>query len=123
MKRPLKYRNQPITVDGERYASKIEYAHHSQLLLLEKAGEVRNIRHEPPYQVTISGKLMFTIKPDHVFEEKTAIGSWKMRFADTKSKPTITSIFRLKKKIFEAVYGVELEVWTKENPPQFGVSG
>ena len=109
--RPLKYRNKPVTVDGERFASKKEYEHHRELQLREKAGEIRNLRHEPPYQVNINGKLMFTVKPDHVFEERTPSGGWKLRFLDTKSKPTITPMFRLKKKIFEAVFGVELEIW------------
>ena len=74
-------------------------------------GEVRNLRHEPPYQCIVNGELICTIKPDHVYEERTETSGWRLRVVDTKSSATVTPIFKLKKKLFEALFGLELEIW------------
>ena len=109
-KRGLKYNNQPVEVGGERFDSQKEYRHHMILMRRQGAGEIRNLQHEPPYQVVINGQLICTIKPDHVFEEKTENG-WKLRVVDTKSSATITPLFKIKKKMFEATFEIELEIW------------
>jgi hypothetical protein len=42
-KKPSKYRNVPVTVDGIRFASKREAAYYCELKLREKAGEVSGL--------------------------------------------------------------------------------
>lgn len=110
-KRDLKYGNKPVMAGGERFASQKEYNHHMILVRRLGEGTIRNLRHEPPYQCVVNGALICTIKPDHVFEEKTETGGWRQRYVDTKSSATITPLFKLKKKLFEALFGVELEIW------------
>lgn len=40
---PHKYHAKPTTVDGIRFASKAEARRYSELRLLEKAGEIKNL--------------------------------------------------------------------------------
>ncbi len=109
--KPRKYGNKPIEAGGIKFGSQKECRHHMGLVKRLAAGEIRNLRHEPPFQYTEGGKVMFTIKPDHVWEERNAEGNWRQRIADTKCKATMTPVWRLKKKLFEARWGIEIEVW------------
>jgi len=44
-----KYQAQPTTVDGIRFASKKEARRYSELKLLERAGEIRDLELQPRY--------------------------------------------------------------------------
>jgi hypothetical protein len=49
--KPSKYRNTRVTVNGETFDSKKEAAYYSELLLREKAGEVRNIQRQMTFHL------------------------------------------------------------------------
>lgn len=44
-----KYHNRKITVDGEKFDSIKEYRRYKELQLLERAGEISNLRRQVPY--------------------------------------------------------------------------
>ena len=46
-----KYRSRKVTVDGETFDSKKEYKRWKELQLLEKAGEIRNLRRQVKYRL------------------------------------------------------------------------
>lgn len=46
-----KYKNKPVTIDGIRYASQKEGIRHKELMLLEKAGKIKNLRFQVPYEL------------------------------------------------------------------------
>jgi hypothetical protein len=46
-----KYRNKKVTINGITYASIKEARRHQYLMLLEKAGEISNLRFQVPYEV------------------------------------------------------------------------
>lgn len=48
-----KYRNEPIEVDGVKFASKREQKRHAELKLMEQAGEIRFLRLQPVFPLIV----------------------------------------------------------------------
>lgn len=107
-----KYRNTPVVVDGIRFDSKRESIRYHALRLLEKSGDIRNLRRQ----------VRFDLHADGPFGVKK-IGSWVADFTymdmilhdavaeDVKSPATAkNALFRWKRKHFEAEYGVKIKV-------------
>ena len=46
-----KYKNKPVTIAGIRYASQKEAIRHKELMLLEKAGKIKNLRFQVAYEL------------------------------------------------------------------------
>lgn len=94
-----KYRAQPTTVDGTRFASKKEAKRYWTLKMLEKAGEITGLELQPKFPFKYKGKLMFTYRGD--FQYKTKEGQTIIE--DVKGFKT--PVYNLKKKIIETEYG------------------
>jgi len=102
-----KYRNVPVVVDGIRFDSKKESRRYSELKLLEKAGEIQALELQPSFKIDINEKRVCTYKAD--FEYMDLRGPVERVVEDVKSPPTRkNSTYRLKKKLVEAVYGIEI---------------
>jgi hypothetical protein len=95
-----KYSAIPTWIDGVRFASKREARRYQQLLLLVKAGEIQNLQLQPAYTVSINGILCCTYKAD--FRYQTKAGAWVIE----DSKGMRTPVYKLKKRLVEAQYGV-----------------
>lgn len=107
---PKRYRNEPVAVDGEKFASKKQYARWCQLKMLEQAGKVSNLQREVPFElapgVTLSGKRKPSLRyyADAVYEEDgvTVV-------EDTKSDITRRDpVYRIKKHLMKSVLGIEI---------------
>lgn len=75
MNRP-KYGNRKITRDGETFDSIKEFRRYCELSLLERAGEITNLRRQVPYELLpsqrVAGKVVeraCTYKADFVYRE------------------------------------------------------
>lgn len=101
-KKPAKYRNEPVVVDGIRFDSKAEYRRWCDLQTLERAGQITGLQRQVFFRYCIGGRLMFTYRADAVYHE-----NGKLVVEDTKGGAT-TPLFRLKKKIIEAEFGVTI---------------
>ena len=103
-KRRQKYFAQPVVdEDGKRFASKKEFKRYCQLKILESAGTIANLTLQPRFDIVVNGKNCGFYKGDFAYFEKN-----KRVIEDVKSEPTKTPVYRLKKKIVEALYGVEI---------------
>lgn len=105
--RQNKYRNKKIVVDGIKYDSKKEYRRSSQLELLQKCGEIRNLERQVKFS------LLSTFKDnqgntergvnyiaDFVYQE----GKYKI-VEDVKSVITKKdSTYIIKRKLFKITY-------------------
>jgi uncharacterized protein YigE (DUF2233 family) len=101
-----KYRNTKTELDGYLFDSKKEAARWQELRLLEKGGIITDLIPHPCYglhAVTPSGdKLQIgTYKPDFQYREAGV-----MRIEDVKVGVTKTEAYQLRKRIFEAEYGL-----------------
>ena len=115
-KRTSKYgvsKKEDRTYNGKVYDSKLEMRYRQHLDLLTKAvkdcDRVILINEQVPYECFVEGKKICTYMMD--YEVEYANGN--IEFVDVKG--VRTAIYRLKKKLVEAIYGIEIkEVTTKD---------
>lgn len=103
--KPSKYRNQPTEVDGIRFASKKEARRYSDLKLLERAKEIENLVLQPRYPLTVAGMHVATYVGDYQYDE---VKSGRRVTEDVKGVKT--DVFRIKAKLFQALYGREVTI-------------
>lgn len=106
-----KYHNQPVVVEGRRFDSQAEMRRWNELVLLERAGAIRELRFHPRFRLTEPfttaggervGAITYEADFGYVEGERTVV-------EDTKG--VWTEVFRIKRKLFLARYvGVELRV-------------
>jgi len=95
-----KYGNIPTEYNGAFYASKKEASRAMELDQLQKAGEVVYWTRQVPFILEAGIKYI----ADFVVVWK----DWNITIEDTKSEPTKTPTYRMKKKLFKARYGREI---------------
>jgi hypothetical protein len=96
-----KYGAKPTKVDGVTFASKKEAKRYSELNILRRLGEIRNLDLQPKFPITINGVKCFTYKADFSYfkgEDRVV--------EDVKGFKT--PMYRLKKKCVEAQYAVKI---------------
>lgn len=98
-----KYRNKPTEVDGIKFASKREAVRYSQLKLLERAGEIEDLKLQPRYPLVVSGKLVCTYVSDYQYLDRNT-----QRLVTEDVKGVKTKDFIIKAKLFHALYGREV---------------
>lgn len=94
------------TYKGKVYDSKLEMQYRQHLDLISKIADpelkVLEIREQVPFKVKINGVLMFTYRID--FEVDYTDGT---EYIDVKGM--LTPIYRLKKKMVEAIYKIKIK--------------
>ena len=92
-KKQNKYHNEKMIVDGIRYDSKKEYQRHKELILLEKANKIKNLRfHDKQDTVILQKDPLITYIPDFCYEEDGILIIEDLKGFQTKE-------FKLKKKM------------------------
>lgn len=105
-KRKRKYRNVRVEYDGIKFDSKRECAHYQDLKILEAAGKISQLRvHPKDFQITINNKRICRYEPDFIFYDEE---QGRFRIQDVKG--VLTELFKLKKKLVEATYDIEVEI-------------
>lgn len=105
-----KYHNKKVEYDGYTFDSIREKNYYIKLKLLEKAGKIKELELQKEYELQPSFKLnnktsrKITYRAD--FTYKTAEDD-KLHVIDVKGFRT--DVYRLKKKIFEYKYKIEIE--------------
>lgn len=101
--RKSKYGNTKREYDGYKFDSLREMRRYQELELLEKAGEIRNLKLQVPFIlqdkfVDYSGKAQraITYKADFVYEDKGR--DWELVVEDCKGFRT--PVYQIKKKMF-----------------------
>ena len=92
-----KYRAIPVEIDGIRFASQAEGRRYAQLKLLERAGEISRLELQPAFRCEINSKLVCTYRADFSYFTKSS-----RTVEDVKGMKT--PVYRLKKKLVEALY-------------------
>jgi hypothetical protein len=104
--KPSKYRAKPETVDGHKFPSKREAYRYRQLLLLQRAGEIRNLELQVPIMLegqkgpirSRTGRQM-RITVDFAYEDKRL--GWALVYED--SKGMATRDYEVRKAVAEAM--------------------
>lgn len=92
-----KYRNRKTTVDGICFDSAAEASRYGQLKMLERAGTISGLTLQPQFVCVVGGEKICTYKADFAYFEDN-----KRVVEDVKG--VATPVYRLKKKLTEALY-------------------
>jgi hypothetical protein len=103
MKRPPKYRNVKTTVDGVLFDSIKESRRYSELMLLQRAGAISELELQPRFDLMVNGKKVGRFTPDFRYEHAGSVV-----VEDVKSPASKTTAYRLRKRVFEAQYGIQV---------------
>ena len=108
-----KYHNRPTTIDGERFDSQREADRWSELRLLERAGEIRNLRRQVSFTLHArnadrAAGTVGVYVADFVYDEHVRAGAlaWELRVEDCKGMRT--PLYVWKKKHMLAEYGIAI---------------
>ena len=104
-----KYRAVPTTVHGIRFASKAEAKRYGELLYLGYAGEVRNLELQPRFDLRVDGKSVGTYVADFRYEARPSPYNVMWRDVVEDVKGVRTPVYKLKKKLVEAQYGLTIQ--------------
>ena len=96
-----KYNAIRTEVDGIVFASKAEAKRYSQLKLLERAGEIKNLELQPSYDLEVNGVLICRYVADFRYMVR---GGQKVEDV----KGVKTPVYKLKKKLMKAIYNINI---------------
>ena len=99
--------SQKTIVDGITFDSKKEAYWYLQYRAMERNGDITNLELQVPFPVQINGVHICKYIADFVFTDKKG----NRHVVDVKSQMTAKlPVFRLKKKLVQALYNVEIEI-------------
>lgn len=101
--RPSKYRSVKTVVGDVTFDSKAEARRWSELLLLERGGVITELVRQPQFAFFIGEKLIFRYIADFKYFEGE-------REVIEDVKGVQTPVFRLKRKLIEAQFGIKITV-------------
>lgn len=99
-----KYRNRPTEVDGRKFASKAEAKRYQELRLLERAGQIHSLNCQHQFPLAVNGVKVCTYIADFTYSEEGR----GLVVEDVKG--LVLPEFKLKAKLFAAIYGFEIVV-------------
>lgn len=99
----MKYNNKITYIDNIRFDSRKEAMHYVYLRELERKGVIHNLRLQVPFPFIYEGKKIFKYVADFVYED-----DFGTHVIDVKGVQT--QLFKLKKKLIEAQYKIEIEL-------------
>lgn len=103
-----KYGARKITVAGETFDSTGEYDRYCQLKLQERAGLIHALSRQPRYVLCVNGEEVCEYRADFAYFENG-------RQVIEDYKGVITPEFRIKRKLFKALYpALELRVTNRK---------
>ena len=103
-----KYHNRRIQIDGESFDSQKEYNRYRELLLLQRAGNIRSLSRQVSFELVppLDGQRAVTYKADFTYEEKSDDGTWSYVVEDVKG--VRTEVYKIKCKLMYWLHGVKI---------------
>lgn len=102
-RKTTKYRAVRTTVDGITFASKKEAARYTELKLLQKAGEITDLKLQPKIVLNAGGVHICDYRADFFYYDRK---TQTLIYEDCKGFKT--PVYRLKKKLALALVGIEI---------------
>lgn len=96
-----KYNAKPVVIDGLRFASTKEGNRYKELKLLEMVHQIKGLRTQPKYPIYVNG-----IKICNYIADFEYLDGFRCVVEDVKGVKT--PIYRLKKKLVEAIYAIKI---------------
>ena len=106
--KPTKYHNKKTSADGITFDSKLECNRYHELKLLKQAGVITGFELQPRFLLQdayIDGiSRKFVKKMEYVADFRVFYPDGHEEIEDTKSKATMTKVYRIKKKLFRKLF-------------------
>lgn len=109
-RRPNKYGAQPLTIDGIRFASKVEAGRYQHLKLLERAGEIINLELQPRFKLEYGYVAICTYVGDFRYRRTDADGREVVEDVKGYSKGASWQMFRVKANLLYALHSIPVMV-------------
>jgi hypothetical protein len=97
-----KYGNKKTELGGFHFASQREASRYGDLKLMEKAGEIHDLKRQVPFALVVNGYKVCTYIADFTYME-----NGKLVVNDAKGMKT--SVYSIKKKLMKACLGIEIK--------------
>jgi hypothetical protein len=99
-----KYRNIPVAIGTDRFGSRAEARRWQDLQLMERAGEISDLKRQVRFEFHVNGQHVC----DYI-ADATYVRAGQYTVEDTKSPSTQRNgVYRLKKKLLRALYQLEI---------------
>jgi hypothetical protein len=102
-KRKHKYGAVPTEVDGIYFPSKLEAKRYAELKMSERAGAIAALELQPRFPIAVNGIAICEMRAD--FRYRT-VPADEVVIEDAKGMRT--PVYRIKKKLVEALYGIKI---------------
>lgn len=97
-----KYHNRKTMIDNILFDSKREANRYLVLKSMEQAGEIQDLRLQPEFELRVEGGI---VVGKYIADFKYRVG---MKVVIEDAKGVRTDVYRLKKKMVEAVYRIKI---------------
>ena len=108
-----KYGNKKTTIHGITFDSKWESERYLYLKSLEKAGRIKDLELQPRYNILVNDQKICAYVADFKYNKENADGIWEHIVEDAKGVETPE--FKLKKKLMNAVFDIEIYLSKKNS--------
>lgn len=107
-----KYGAKRLRIDGITFDSKLEADRYQQLKLLERAGQIKSLEYHKKFIIIPKSRYGDNVlyEADFFYFE-----NGKPIVEDTKSKATITSTYKLKKRLLAETHGITIKEIYRED--------
>lgn len=99
-----KYRNKKTEIDGRKFDSMAEGARYVELMRLQDAGLIFDLKCQEAFKLPVNGFLVCNYKADFVYVDTDG----NRVVEDVKGGP-VTPVYALKKKLMRAIHGIEIK--------------
>lgn len=99
-----KYRAKPKVVDGIRFASTHEANRYMELKMLLRAGKIKELELQKRLPLAVNSELICHYVCDFVYKPVP----WRGEVIWEDAKGVITDVYKLKKKLVKAIYGIDI---------------
>jgi hypothetical protein len=104
-----KFHNVRTVVGIEAFASKMEAARYGELLLLARAGEIRDLKRQVAFElapaVKIGGKLKVALR---YFADFVYFDARKNQVVVEDAKGALTEVYKIKRHLMKTVHNIEI---------------
>lgn len=104
--REPKYKNHKLTTTDGKFDSKLEYYRWCELIILEKAKKITDLKRQVKF--VLIDKSKYGREISYIADFTYRQGD-KLIVEDTKSTATKTPLYRLKKRLVAERYGIEIK--------------
>lgn len=106
-----KYGNRHVEIDGIKFDSEKEGKYYTKLKMLKRAGEVKDFKLQVPFEIKVN--KIYIAK--YLLDFQVIYSDGTVEYIDIKAKTKegkwiTTDVFKLKKKLVEAIHKIEIKL-------------